>query len=83
MRLGSAPRAAGAGQQDRDDTSIYSVMAADSVDVVSATSTMGEICCRGRLLNQEGGLLSTFVQTFRLWRGLRRAALRGGRLPVR
>ena len=71
MRLGSGSESNRANSQDQDDAAIYSVMAADGVDVVSATPTKGEICSRGRLLNQEGKLLAKFAQTYRLWRGLR------------
>ena len=49
----------------------YSVMAADHVAVTSSTSVLGEITCRGRLLDSEGRALVDYQQSYRLWRGSR------------
>jgi alpha-mannosidase len=46
-------------------------MAADSVETTIATSALGEIVARGRLLDQSGKRLASFVQTYRIWRGSR------------
>ena len=46
-------------------------MAADSLETTIATTTLGEIVARGRLLDQNGNKLAGFVQTYRLWRGSR------------
>lgn len=57
--------------RDPDETAVYSVMAADSVEVKTATTVLGEIVCRGRLLDRDGGKLAGFAQTYRIWRGRR------------
>jgi alpha-mannosidase len=46
-------------------------MAADEVKVTAATTALGEITCRGRLLDREGKKLAGFVQVYRVWRGSR------------
>ena len=46
-------------------------MAADSLETTIATTTLGEIVTRGRLLDLNGNKLAGFVQTYRLWRGSR------------
>ena len=57
--------------RDPDESAIYSVMAADSVETTIATTTLGEVVARGRLVDQHGKKLAGFVQTYRLWRGSR------------
>jgi alpha-mannosidase len=57
--------------RDPDESAVYSVMAADSVETTIATTTLGEIVARGRLLDQSGKRLAGFVQTYRIWRGSR------------
>jgi alpha-mannosidase len=57
--------------KDPDESAVYSVMAADSLETTIATTTLGEIVARGRLLDQKGNKLAGFVQTYRLWRGSR------------
>jgi alpha-mannosidase len=57
--------------RDPDETVVYSVMAADSVEVTSTGPTFGEIVSRGRLLDREGKNLAGFRQTVRLWFGSR------------
>ena len=49
----------------------YSIMAADEIAVTSAGPVLGEIVCRGRLLDREGRRVAGFRQTTRLWRGSR------------
>ena len=49
----------------------YSIMAADKLTVTSPGPTMGEMVCRGRLLDREGRQLAGFRQTTRLWRACR------------
>jgi alpha-mannosidase len=46
-------------------------MAADSLETTIATTTLGEIVTRGRLLDQNGNRLAGFTQRYRLWRGCR------------
>ena len=48
-----------------------SSMAADAVETVISTETLGEIVARGRLLDRQGRQLAEFRQTYRLWRGSR------------
>jgi alpha-mannosidase len=57
--------------RDPDETAVYSVMAADSLETTIATTTLGEIVARGRLLDLNGNQLAGFTQTYRLWRGSR------------
>jgi alpha-mannosidase len=57
--------------RDPDDAATYSVMAADSIETTIATTALGEIVTRGRLLDAQGGKLAGFVQTYRIWRGSR------------
>jgi alpha-mannosidase len=57
--------------RDPDESAVYSVMAADSLETTIATTTLGEIVARGRLLDLNGNKLAGFVQTYRLWRGSR------------
>ncbi len=57
--------------QDPEEQAIYSVMAADSVEVTQTGPALGEITARGRLLDQEGRRLAGFVERFQLLRGSR------------
>jgi alpha-mannosidase len=57
--------------RDESEAAVYSVMAADSLDTTIATTTLGEIVTRGRLLDLEGRRLAGFTQRYRLWRGSR------------
>ena len=54
-----------------DDNATYSVMAADAIEVVHASSAFGEVSVTGRLLDREGKLQANYRETFRLWRGTR------------
>ncbi len=47
----------------------YSIMAADDLTVASSGPALGEMVCRGRLMDREGRRLAGFRQTTRLWRG--------------
>ena len=46
-------------------------MAADEIAVTSAGPVLGEIVCRGRLMDREGRRVAGFRQTTRVWRGSR------------
>ena len=46
-------------------------MAADQIDVTSAGPVLGEMVCRGRLMDREGRRVAGFRQTTRVWRGSR------------
>jgi alpha-mannosidase len=71
LRLPGAKQKPGDTYRDPDESAVYSVMAADSIDTTIATTTLGEIVTRGRLLDANGQRLAGFVQTYRLWRGSR------------
>jgi alpha-mannosidase len=57
--------------RDPYESESYSVMAADSVETTLATTAVGEIVCRGRLLDHDGRELAEFRQVYRVWRGSR------------
>ena len=57
--------------RDPNETAVYSVMGADSVEVTCATAAMGEITVRGRLMDNEGQTQANYVQVFRTWKGSR------------
>lgn len=71
LRMPGAKQKPGDTYRDPDETARYSVMAADSIEVTSATTALGEITTRGRLLDLEGKKLAGFVQRYRVWRGSR------------
>jgi alpha-mannosidase len=71
MRMPGPKQKPGDTYRDPDETARYSVMAADSVEVTIATTALGEITTRGRLLNLEGEKLAGFVQKYRVWRSSR------------
>ena len=71
LRVPAKRGAAGDTWSSPDDNAVYSVMAADSIEVVQATSTFGEVQVAGRLLDREGKLQANYRETFRLWRGTR------------
>ncbi len=60
-----------AGEDDPGADANYSIMAADELAVTSAGPLLGEIVCRGRLVDREARLLAQFTQTTRLRRGSR------------
>jgi alpha-mannosidase len=49
----------------------YSIMAADSVVIASASPVCGAVVSRGRLMDRQGQRAAGFQQTTRLWRGSR------------
>ncbi len=56
---------------DNEDGAVYSVMAADKVEVTAASTAYGEITSQGRLLDRKGKVLANFTQRYRVWRGSR------------
>lgn len=71
LRTPSGNQKPGDTYRDPDEAAVYSVMAADSLQTTIATTALGEIVTRGRLLDDRGNRLAGFVQTYRLWRGSR------------
>ncbi|WP_254510057.1 hypothetical protein [Anatilimnocola floriformis] len=71
LRLPGPSQKPGDTYRDPDETAVYSVMAADSVEVTAATTAIGEVTCKGRLLDREGKKLAGFVQKYRVSRGSR------------
>jgi len=71
MRLGGAARSGGDPWSHPEEQAQYSVMAADSVEVLRADSVIGEIESRGRLLDKTGRELARYQQTFRVTRARR------------
>jgi alpha-mannosidase len=71
LRMPGAKQKPGDSYRDPDESAVYSVMAGDSIETTIATTTLGEIVARGRLLDVDGKKLAGFVQTYRLWRGSR------------
>ncbi|PQO41363.1 hypothetical protein [Blastopirellula marina] len=71
LRLPGERPASGARYVDPDETAVYSIMAADSIDVVTNTPAAGKIKIAGRLINTAGHTLAQFVQLYTLWRSSR------------
>jgi alpha-mannosidase len=71
LRMPSAKQKPGDSYRDPDESAVYSVMVADSLETTIATTALGEIVTRGRLLDPDGKQIAGFVQTYRLWRGSR------------
>ncbi len=71
LRMPGAKQKPGDTYRDPDEVAVYSVMAADSLETTIATTTLGEIVARGRLVDQHGNPLAGFTQRYRLWRGSR------------
>jgi alpha-mannosidase len=71
LRMPGPKQKPGDTYRDPDETAVYSVMAADEVTTTVATTAMGEMLVRGRLLDLHGNRLAGFVQTYRIWRGSR------------
>ncbi len=71
LRIPGAKQKPGDSYRDPDESAIYSVMAADSVETTIATTALGEIKTRGRLMDLHGTKLAGFTQTYRIWRGSR------------
>ncbi|TWT33256.1 glycoside hydrolase family 38 N-terminal domain-containing protein [Blastopirellula retiformator] len=71
LRLPGERPATGARYVDPDETAVYSIMAADSIDIVTNTSAAGKIKIAGRLINTAGHALAQFEQVYTLWRSSR------------
>jgi alpha-mannosidase len=71
LRMPGPKQRPGDSYRDPDEMAVYSVMAADSMEVTAATTALGEIVVRGRLMDQHGQKLAGYVQTYRVWRGSR------------
>ena len=71
LRMPGAKQKPGDSYRDPDESAAYSTMAADSLETTIATTALGEIVARGRLLDADGKKLAGFTQTYRLWRGSR------------
>jgi len=56
---------------DDDPEMLYSVMAADSIEVVAAGPMPGQLVAKGRLVDRNGQLLAHFAQTLKARRGSR------------
>lgn len=72
LRLGAPPRRKrGDVWQETDLNACYTQMKADSIETTVASSVLGEIVARGRLLDAQGKVRAGFQQTYRLMRGSR------------
>lgn len=71
LRLPGPAQKPGDTFRDPDETAVYSIMAADKVEVTLATAALGEITCTGRLLDRDGKKLAGFTQVYRVTRGSR------------
>jgi alpha-mannosidase len=69
FRLPAARGKPGDVWRDPDEDALYSTMVADAIETTVATSVLGEITSRGRLLDPQEQPLAEFVQRVRLWRG--------------
>jgi alpha-mannosidase len=59
------------GESDPADDKHYSIMAADELRIASTNSVLGEMLCRGRLMDCDGQKVAGFQQLTRVWRGSR------------
>jgi alpha-mannosidase len=59
------------GESDPTSDRHYSIMAADEFKIVSSSSVLGEMLCRGRLMDRNGERVAGFEQVTRVWRGSR------------
>lgn len=57
--------------RDPDETAVYSVMAADEIEVLSHGPVSARVRTRGRLMHPEGRVAARFELTYRLDRGSR------------
>lgn len=71
LRMPGPKQKPGDSYRDPDEVAVYSVMAADTISITSASTALGEIVTKGRLLDLHGKVLSTYQQTYRVWRGSR------------
>lgn len=56
---------------EADDESHYTIMAADEIKVTSPGPLVGQVVCRGRLMDREGQVAARFEQTITIQRGNR------------
>jgi alpha-mannosidase len=49
----------------------YSLMVLDEMRVASPGPVFGELLCRGRLMDHDGGIVASYQQITRVWRGSR------------
>lgn len=59
------------GESDPTSDRHYSIMAADEFQIVSSSSVLGVMFCRGRLMDRNGERIAGFEQVTRVWRGSR------------
>lgn len=71
LRMPGSPGRPGDVWRNPDETAQYSVMAVDEVRVTASTAALGEIKCKGRLLDHEGQVVANYAQSFRVLRGSR------------
>jgi alpha-mannosidase len=71
LRTPGPPGKPGDVYRDPDETALYSIMAADAVEITCATPAMGEITVQGRLMDREGKTQAEYRQQFRVWKGSR------------
>ena len=68
LRMPGKPSEPGEIWHDSSQTATYSVMSADSIEIKSAGPLVGELLCRGKLLDKQGKELARYAQTLRLAR---------------
>ena len=56
---------------DPDDDATYSIMAIDDIATTCASSVLGEIVTKGRLVHPEGRIVAKYQQRYRLWQDSR------------
>jgi len=71
FRLPGPEQSPGDAWRDPDDATVYSVMAAEKVEVTQANRAVGEVTAIGRLLDRNGETLADYRQVFRTIRGSR------------
>ncbi|MCR9117875.1 MAG: hypothetical protein NXI22_13130 [bacterium] len=71
FRLPQQSQGAGGHYVDPDTEAAYSMMEADEVAVSNVSAAMGEITCKGRLLDPNGKELAKYTQRYRVLRGSR------------
>ncbi len=68
---GASQQKAGDVYRDPDETAVYSVMGVDKIEVTAASTVLGEITTRGRLMDRQGKTQANYTQIFRVRRGSR------------
>jgi alpha-mannosidase len=59
------------GESEPTSDKHYSIMAADKFRITASNAVLGEMLCRGRLMDREGNRVAGFEQMTRIWRGSR------------